>query len=152
MIRNPQQKYRRPSGNRSKFGGFTLIELLVVLVILGLLAGLVGPQVMKYLGHSKTKTARLQLEDLGAGLDLYRLEIGHYPGSDEGLDALVRQPAGQANWNGPYLKKKVLPNDPWGYPYHYRFPGTHGNYDLYSLGADNKEGGTGENLDIVSWM
>lgn len=131
--------------------GFTLIELLVVLVILGLLAGLVGPQVMKYLGGAHTDTARLQIEDLSAALDLYRLEVGRYPTTAEGLDALVEAPSGVTRWNGPYLKKKVVPKDPWGYEYQYRAPGEHGPYDLYSLGADNAEGGEGENQDIVSW-
>lgn len=132
-------------------GGFTLIELLVVLVILGLLAGLVGPQVMKYLGSAKTDSARLQIEDLGASLDLYRLEVGRYPTNEEGLRALVEAPAGVNSWNGPYLKKRIVPDDPWGNEYHYRSPGQHGAYDLYSLGADNAEGGEGENRDIVSW-
>lgn len=131
--------------------GFTLIELLVVLVILGLLAGLVGPQVMKYVGSSKTETARLQLEDLTAALDLYRLEVGSYPTTDEGLEALVVKPQGARNWNGPYLKKKLVPNDPWGNPYRFRSPGENGPFDIYSLGADNTEGGEGENRDVLGW-
>ncbi len=131
--------------------GFTLIELLVVLVILGLLAGLVGPQVMRYLGGAKTDTARLQIGELGGGLDLYHLEVGRYPNSAEGLQALVEAPSGAVRWNGPYLKKNKVPLDPWGNPYQYRSPGEHGPYDLYSLGADNTEGGEGENRDIVSW-
>jgi len=131
--------------------GFTLIELLVVLVILGLLAGLVGPQVLRYLGSAKSDTARLQIEELGAGLDLFHLEVGRYPTSEEGLGALVEQPPGLSTWNGPYLKKKQVPKDPWGNPYHYRSPGENGMYDLYSLGPDNMEGGEGENQDIVSW-
>ncbi len=131
--------------------GFTLIELLVVLVILGLLAGLVGPQVMKYVGSSKTKTARLQLEDISAALDLYRLEVGRYPNNSEGLEALVRKPPGTKNWNGPYLKKPQVPKDPWGHEFEYRFPGQHGAFDLYSLGIDNAQGGQGEASDIVSW-
>lgn len=131
--------------------GFTLIELLVVLVILGLLAGLVGPQLMKYVGSSKTKTARLQIEDLGAGLDMYRLEVGRYPSSEEGLEALVSQPQGVQHWNGPYLKKSIVPKDPWGNPYQFKSPGEHGSYDIYSLGADNALGGEGENQDILGW-
>ncbi|ADE13629.1 general secretion pathway protein G [Nitrosococcus halophilus Nc 4] len=131
--------------------GFTLIELLVVLVILGLLAGLIGPQVMKYLGSAKTDSARLQIEDLAATLDLYRLEVGRYPSTEEGLQALVEAPPGANRWNGPYLKKSQVPADPWGYDYHYRSPGEHGAFDIYSLGADNAEGGEGENQDIVSW-
>jgi general secretion pathway protein G len=131
--------------------GFTLIELLVVLVILGLLAGLVGPQVMKYLGSSKTKTARLQIGDLAASLDLFRLELGRYPNAEEGLEALVAQPPGLESWNGPYLKKSQVPKDPWGYEYRYRMPGEHGEFDIYSLGADNTEGGEGESQDVGSW-
>jgi general secretion pathway protein F len=136
-------------GNRSR--GFTLIELLVVLVILGLLAGLVGPQVLRYLGSAKSDTAMLQIEELGAGLDLYHLEVGRYPTTEEGLKALVEQPAGVTAWNGPYLKKKRVPVDPWGNEYQYRSPGEHGMYDLYSLGGDNLEGGESENADVVSW-
>ena len=133
-------------------GGFTLIELLVVLVILGLLAGLVGPQVMKYLGTSKTKTAHLQIKDLGAAIDLFRLEVGRYPSAEEGLTALVEAPQGaDARWNGPYLKKRTVPKDPWGFDYHYRFPGEQDIYDLYSLGADNAQGGSGEDADVLSW-
>ncbi|QIK38319.1 type II secretion system major pseudopilin GspG [Caldichromatium japonicum] len=131
--------------------GFTLVELLVVLAILGLLAGLVGPQVMKFLGSSKSKTAKLQIEDLAAALDLYRLEIGRYPTEAEGLRALVEKPGNVPNWNGPYLKKKEVPKDPWGFDYYYLFPGQHGAFDIWSLGADNREGGEGENADVTSW-
>jgi len=131
--------------------GFTLIELLVVLVILGLLAGLVGPQVLRHLGGAKSDTAQLQISELGAGLDLFHLEVGRYPSSSEGLQALVETPPAVPNWHGPYLKKRQLPKDPWGNDYHYRFPGENGSYDLYSYGADNSEGGEGDNRDIVSW-
>lgn len=137
---------------RRRGPGFTLIELLVVLVILGLLAGVVGPQVMKYLGSSKSKTARLQLEELSAALDLYRLEVGRYPTSEEGLTALVQAPDGfESRWHGPYLKKRVVPQDPWGFEFQYRSPGQQDVFDLFSLGADNAAGGEGENSDIVSW-
>jgi general secretion pathway protein G len=139
------------SRTRRRASGFTLIELLVVLVILGLLAGLVGPQVIKYLSGAKSDTARLQIEQLGGALDMYRLEVGQYPSTDQGLQALVERPSGVERWNGPYLKKKQVPKDPWGYDYVYRSPGEHGAYDLYSLGADHAEGGDGENRDIVSW-
>ena len=131
--------------------GFTLIELLVVLVILGLLAGLVGPQVLRYTGSAKSDTAGLQIEELGAGLDLFHLEVGRYPTTDEGLQALVEQPTGVSTWNGPYLKKKRSPADPWGNEYHYRSPGEQGVYDLFSYGNDNTEGGEGNDADIVSW-
>jgi general secretion pathway protein G len=131
--------------------GFTLLEILVVLVILGLLAGLVGPRVLKHLDSSKTKTAMLQIQELGAALDIYRLEVGRYPNTEQSLDALINAPEGLTSWNGPYLKKKVVRMDPWGHEYHYKFPGEFGEYDLFSLGADNNEGGEGENADIVSW-
>ncbi|MBR9828649.1 MAG: type II secretion system major pseudopilin GspG [Oceanospirillales bacterium] len=131
--------------------GFTLLELLVVLVILGLLASLVGPQVLRHVGSSKTQTAALQIAELSAALDLYRLEVGRYPSEQEGLEALVKQPSGVSNWNGPYLKKNVVRQDPWGNPYHYDFPGKHAAFDLYSLGADDRTGGEGENRDVVSW-
>ena len=131
--------------------GFTLIELLVVLVILGLLAGLVGPQVLRYTGSAKSDTARLQIEELGVGLDLYHLEVGRYPTSNEGLKALVEKPAEVSVWNGPYLKKKRIPSDPWNNEYHYISPGEQGVYDLYSLGSDNMEGGEDNDADIVSW-
>lgn len=131
--------------------GFTLVELLVVLAILGLLAGLVGPQVMKFLGSSKTKTAALQIQDLSATMDMYRLETGRYPTNEEGLEALVRRPGSASNWNGPYLKKGEVPKDPWGFDYQYRYPGEHGGVDIWTLGADNREGGEGENADIKSW-
>ena len=139
---------RRPC---KRTAGFTLVELLVVLLILGLLAGLVGPRVLKYLGGAKSDTAELQIAEFGAGLDLFHLEVGRYPTTEEGLGALANQPAGLDNWNGPYLKKKDIPADPWGKPYQYRAPGQHGDYDLYSLGRDNADGGEGEDADIVSW-
>ncbi|MFP2769843.1 type II secretion system major pseudopilin GspG [Oceanisphaera sp. KMM 10153] len=131
--------------------GFTLLELLVVLVILGLLASLVGPQVLRQLSGSKTKTAALQIKELGTALDLYRLEVGRYPTSNEGLSALISAPANTRGWNGPYLTKKTVPQDPWGNDYQYRAPGQQGEFDLFSLGADNQQGGTGENQDVVSW-
>jgi general secretion pathway protein G len=142
------QQYMR---GRYAAPGFTLIELLVVLVILSMLAGLVGPRIMKYVGESKTKTARLQIEELGAAIDLYHLDVGRYPSASQGLQALVEQPVDVESWNGPYLKKNKTPQDPWGFDYHFESPGEHGPYDLYSLGADNAEGGTGENQDINSW-
>jgi general secretion pathway protein G len=136
---------------QSRRRGFTLIELLVVLVILGLLAGLVGPRVLSYLGGAKSDTTRLQINEFGAGLDLFYLEVGRYPTSDEGLIALIEKPSDMSNWNGPYLKKKTIPKDPWGNEYIYESPGENGPYDLYSFGMDGAEGGEGDNEDIVSW-
>lgn len=131
--------------------GFTLLEILVVLVILGLMASLVGPQVFKQLAGSKTKAAQLQIQELSSALDLYRLELGSYPSSEQGLDALITKPRNADNWNGPYLKKSVIRKDPWGNDYQYRSPGQYGEFDLWSLGADNREGGDGENRDVRSW-
>ncbi|WP_339458247.1 type II secretion system major pseudopilin GspG [Pseudomonas sp. EA_105y_Pfl2_R69] len=139
----------RPTGSRT--AGFTLLEILVVLVILGLMASLVGPQVFKQLSGSKTKAAALQIEELSSALDLYRLELGRYPNSDQGLDALINKPRNAENWNGPYLKKKVIRMDPWGNEFHYSSPGQNGDFDLWSLGADNREGGEGEDRDVHSW-
>lgn len=131
--------------------GFTLLELLVVLVILGMLAALAGPRVMKYVSSAKSDTAQLQVEEFGAALDMYKLEVGRHPNTQEGLQALVEAPGGASNWNGPYLKKKTVPKDPWGADYIYASPGQHGAFDLSSLGADGREGGEGEDRDIVSW-
>jgi general secretion pathway protein G len=131
--------------------GFSLIELLVVIIILGLIAGLVGPRLFGRVGQSKQATARAQIELLGAALDQYRLDVGAYPPAALGLPALVQSP-NVANWNGPYLKKNVVPQDPWGKPYQYKCcPGDHGDYDIWSLGADGAPGGEGENADVASW-
>lgn len=131
--------------------GFTLLELLVVLVILGLIAGLAAPQVMNLLGGAKTKTAALNIEKLSAALDIYRLDNGSYPPTSPGLSALMERPDGASAWNGPYLRKADQLLDPWGRIYHYRQPGEHGAFDLFSLGSDDQEGGTGEDADVVSW-
>lgn len=132
-------------------GGFTLVELLVVLVILGLIAAIATPQVIKYLGRANSDAARIQVERLAGILDLYRLELGDYPSEDSGLEALVERPPGVERWNGPYIKKADSLKDPWGKPYIYRYPGEHGDYDLYSLGKDGQESGEGENQDLTSW-
>jgi general secretion pathway protein G len=126
--------------------------LLVVLAILGLLIGLVAPPVIRYLGRAKTDVAKVDIHNLESALDLYRLDLGRYPTQAEGLPALVEKPAGLEHWQGPYLKQKTVPADPWGHPYHYRIPGEHGEFDLYSLGADDASGGTGENQDITNWQ
>lgn len=131
--------------------GFSLIELLVVIIILGLLAGLVGPRLFGRVGQSKTAAARAQIELFGAALDQYRLDVGSYPPSGTGLDALVKNP-NAPNWTGPYLKKNLVPVDPWGKPYLYKCcPGDHGDYDIWTLGADGAPGGEGENADVSSW-
>ncbi len=131
--------------------GFTLVELLVVLVILGLIAGFAAPRVMQYLGGAKTDAAAIQLEKLAAVLDLYRLDMGRYPSEQEGLLALIEPPTEAESWNGPYLRKSDAIIDPWGTPYAYRQPGTNGAFDLYSLGADGREGGEDEDKDITNW-
>ncbi len=142
---------KRKQAGQGQLRGFTLIELLVVLVILGLLAGVAGPRVLNYLGKARTDTAKLQMEEFGGSLDLFKLETGRYPTTQEGLQALVQQPPGLAGWNGPYLKKKTLPKDPWNNEYRYASPGQHGPYDISSLGADNKEGGDAEDKDVNGW-
>ena len=142
---------RRREAARRHEAGFTLIELLVVLVILGLLAALAGPRVIGYLGGAKSDTARLQVENFKSALDLYRLDSGGYPTTQQGLTALVRNPGNAPGWKGPYIDSPSLPVDPWGNPYLYRAPGEHGAYDLYSLGADKAPGGSGEAADVASW-
>ena len=136
--------------NRKQMG-FTLLELLVVLGIIAMLAGIVGPQVMKHMGESKTKSAKVQLEDLASTLDMYKLDAGTYPSTEQGLNALIEAPDNARHWSGPYLSKSKIPLDPWQNEYHYVFPGEHGKFDIFSYGADGKEGGTGEDQDIVSW-
>lgn len=142
--------------DRRSRAGFTLIEILVVILVLGVLAALVAPNVFQHVGSSKTTAARSQLELVGAALDAYRLDNDSYPGSDQGLSALLVAPQGTPqprNWRGPYLKKAV-PADPWGNPYQYSSPGKTDpkhDYELVSLGRDGKEGGTGEDADIRSW-
>jgi general secretion pathway protein G len=131
--------------------GFTLLELLVVLGIIAMLAGLVGPQVMKHMGEAKVKAAKVQIEDLSQTMDMYKLDVGSYPTSEQGLNALVENPGDVQRWNGPYLKKAKIPVDPWNNEYRYTSPGEHGKFDIVSLGADGKEGGEGEDRDIVSW-
>ena len=138
--------------NTRRMGGFTLIELLVVLVVIGLLAGLVGPMVFRNVGHAKMTAAKAQLELFGLALDQYRLDNDYYPSTAQGLEALRTTPSGEPavrNWRGPYLKKPVPP-DPWGQPYVYRSPGEENavTYDLVSYGRDGKPGGEGEDADI----
>jgi general secretion pathway protein G len=131
--------------------GFTLVEILVVITIIGLIMGLVGPRVLNYLGQSKTKTAAIQIESFSSSLDLYFLDNGRYPSTNEGLAALVKRPSSAPSWNGPYLKGSVVPADPWGNPYLYRSPGQYGPYDIMSKGPTGQEGGTGDAAAITSW-
>jgi len=133
-------------GSRGE-GGFTLVEMLVVITIIGLIMALVGPRVLNYLGESKAKAAKIQLESFASALDLYYLDLGRYPSSNEGLGALVH-PANTTGWNGPYLRGGALPNDPWGHPYLYRSPGDRAPYTIVSLGSDGQEGGSGTAADI----
>jgi len=139
---------------KEDFRAFTLLELLVVLMILGLLAALVGPRIISRVGGAKQEVAKSQLALLETALDQYRLDVGRYPTTEEGLEALITPPQEEEVrrlWRGPYLKKRKIPKDPWGRPYHYRSPGEHGEYDLWSYGADNQPGGEGEAADITSW-
>jgi len=139
--------------NKRNKKGFTLIELLVVMIILGLLAALVAPKFFGKIGESKIKAAKTQISLLGSALDSFYLDVGRYPTTEEGLDALIKRPdtIPESKWKGPYLPKTKIPLDPWGNKYIYKSPGEHGKYDLYSYGADGQPGGSGENADIVSW-
>jgi general secretion pathway protein G len=139
------------SSRRSSEAGFTLLELLVVLAILGLLAAIVAPQVLHYLGASRSQAAKVQIENIAASLDQFDMDVGRYPSQEEGLDALVQAPPGVSNWNGPYLRRPSALVDPWGQKYLYRIPGRHGDADVYTLGSDRTEGGTGEAKDVGNW-
>jgi general secretion pathway protein G len=140
------------AGGLSRDEGFTLLELLVVLAILGLLAAIVAPQVLRYLGTSRTQTAKVQIENIAAALDHFDLDAGRYPTQEEGLDALVHAPPGLTTWNGPYLQRASALVDPWQRKYLYRTPGRHdGDFDVWSFGSDGVEGGTGEARDVGSW-
>lgn len=130
--------------------GFTLLELLVVMIIIGLLAGYVGPRYFAQVGKSEVKTAKAQIEAFDKALDQYRLDTGHYPNADQGLAALMTRPTNEPSWQGPYLKKAVPP-DPWGNQYIYKKPGDHGEYDLFSYGKDGRLGGSDEDADIGNW-
>lgn len=131
--------------------GFTILELLVVLAILGLLAAIVGPQVLKYLGSSKTQSAAVQAKNIAGSLELFRLDAGRYPTAAEGLGVLVKAPPSVPVWNGPYLPQASALIDPWGNPYLFKSPGDHGEIDVFSLGSDNAAGGSGEAKDVGNW-
>ncbi len=136
--------------SRKHMSGMTLIEILVVLVLIGIVLGIVGGNFIGRGEKAKADAARIEIGQIGQSLDLFKLEVGRYPSSQEGLQALIAQPPGVNNWNGPYWKKSTLPKDPWGNEYKYIAPGQTGPYDIVSLGADGKEGGDGVNKDIVS--
>ena len=135
---------------RVRTHGFTLLELLVVMVIIGLLAGYVGPKYFSQVGKSEVKATKAQINALEKALDQYRLDTGYYPTTEQGLNALLAKPANEPKWQGPYLAK-ALPPDPWGNPYQYRQPGEHGEFDLWSFGKDGQPGGTAEAADITNW-
>src|SRR5215469_860342 len=139
-------RWKRPSaktGFQSE-AGYTLVELLVVVAILGLLTLIATPFVLRYLDSAKVSTARTEIANISAGLDLFKIDIGRYPTTEEGLDALMKAPAGVDNWNGPYIKKATGLKDPWGRPYLYRSPGEHGEFDIYSYGAKGEASASGE--------
>jgi general secretion pathway protein G len=142
--------YQLKTGTGSAVRGFTLLELLVVMVIIGLLAGFVAPRYFAQVGKSQVKVAKAQIDALDKALDQFRLDVGRYPTTEEGLQALVAAPSNEPAWSGPYLKKGV-PADPWGRPYLYAQPGSHGDFDLLSYGKDGRAGGTGEDADITNW-
>lgn len=131
--------------------GFTLLELMVVLLILAMLATIATPQVLKHLGKAKSQTAQIQIDALSASMDYYKIDLGHFPSQEQGLQALVQKPDNEPKWDGPYIKKQASLIDPWGRPYLYKLPGSHGPYDLYTYGADGKEGGEGEDRDLGNW-
>jgi general secretion pathway protein G len=140
---------KSPRRRRRGEGGFTLVEILVVITIIGLIMALVGPRVLNYLSESKAKAAKIQIESFASALDLYYLDLGRYPTTNEGLGALT-QSNNAAGWNGPYLRGGVVPNDPWGHSYIYRAPGQRAPYEIVSLGSDGQEGGSGVAADIAS--
>jgi general secretion pathway protein G len=151
-VLRPRQCLLRKEGADHRQQGFTLLELLVVLAILGLLIGLVAPRALGILGSSKEKIARIDIERIAGNLDIYKLDVGSYPTSDQGLQALLSRPAGVEHWSGPYLKGDKLPTDPWGHPFVYRFPSQRQGYeyDLYSLGPTGQAGGSGSDAAIYN--
>jgi len=149
MNRQHQQTKKRRRILSAASAGYTLVEMLVVLTIISLILGLVGPRVLAYLGDSRVKTAKLQIESFGSALDLFYIDTGRYPTSSEGLEALATRPTGVEVWNGPYVKGGRVPNDPWGHGYQYTVAGEQTPpYEITSLGSDGREGGSGNAADI----
>jgi general secretion pathway protein G len=144
----PQNTFTSPPPCRAQIRGFTLLELLIVLVVLGLLVSIVGPKYFTQLGKSEAKAAQAQVASLAKALDIYRVDVGHYPTTEEGLAALIAAPTNEPKWHGPYLQK-AAPPDPWGRAYVYKSPGEHGDFDLLSFGKDGAPGGTDDNADIL---
>jgi general secretion pathway protein G len=144
------RRMKRDRPFRPAPAGFTLLELLVVMVIIGLLAAYVAPRYFSQVGKSEVKVAQAQIVAFEKALDTYRLDVGRYPSTEQGLNALLQRPQNEAKWNGPYLQKAV-PLDPWGKPYQYKSPGERGEFDLWSFGKDGQPGGSGENADVTSW-
>lgn len=150
-MHTPQWTFRPTALGACRRGaGFTLLELLVVMVIIGLLAGYVGPRYFSQIGKSEVKAVRAQIDGLEKALEQYRIDTGRFPSTEQGLAALFVKPTNEAKWAGPYLKK-AAPPDAWGNSYQYKAPGEHGEYDLYSFGKDGRAGGSGDDADIVNW-
>lgn len=141
----------RPRLRDDRESGFTLLELLVVIAILGLLAAIVAPQALRYLGSSKSQTAKVQIKNIASAMELYRFDNGGLPPAGSGLEALVKAPSGATAWNGPYLPQDSALTDPWGKPYVWKAPGEHGDYDIFTLGSDGAPGGSGEAKDVGNW-
>jgi general secretion pathway protein G len=148
--RSETRTKRGLSERRDRAAGITLIELLVVMVIIAMFATLVSARLFRNVDKAKITQARAQIQEFESVLDMFRLDVGRYPTTDEGLQALRVKPSGVTNWDGPYLKKDV-PLDPWGHAYVYKIPGQHGDFDLFSMGGDGQEGGDGDAADIVNW-
>jgi len=144
-------KMKQSFRSRNAVRGMTLIEILVVLVLIGIVMGIVGGNFLGKSEEAKRKAAKIEIGQISQALDLYKLETGRFPTSQEGFQALITAPTGVNNWNGPYWKKDSVPKDPWNNEYKYMAPGQHGAYDIISLGADGREGGEGPNRDITSW-
>jgi len=141
----------QPARTAARKAGFTLVEVLIVLAIISLIVGLIGPRVLGYLSSSRVKSSHVQIESFKSALELYFLDAGRYPTTAQGLKALVAAPTGTSGWAGPYLRNNTVPADPWNNPYRYTSPGQHGAYDIVSLGADGREGGTNDAADITSY-